>query len=71
LVVISVIGFLLSVIGAVVAHTVFVGNVEHFTEEDIAKSGARTIAWTSFVVMWIGFLLGIIALGIFAIRNLS
>ncbi len=71
LAVVSISAFLLSTVSAVVTHTMFVGNPHYFAAADMPKGWPRSLAMSGLVVMWISFLVAVIALGVFAIRNLA
>lgn len=71
LVVISFLGFILSVVCAVVAHTLLIGNKDMFVEPDISTGAKAYSIVIVLLVMWISFLVGIISLGVFAIKNVS
>lgn len=70
LVVVSLIGFILSVIGAITIHTLSVLSVRHFIAENLETKTENIIAGISLISMWVGFLVGIVSLGVFAIHNL-
>ena len=69
-VVVSFVGFLVSVISAIIAHTLYVEDAQFFLNEDPPNTlGGRTFL-RALLLMWVGFLIGIVALGTFAVRNL-
>jgi hypothetical protein len=67
LVAISLISFSASIIGAVVVHTTLMG-----THIDSAKwkRGEKHVVAFGLLSVWMGFLMGVVALVIFAVRNL-
>jgi hypothetical protein len=64
---VSLVGFLLTILGTVVAHTVALFDVseKEATPEWLAALGMRAL-----FVAWVGFLTGIVAIGVFGIRNI-
>ena len=71
LIVVSFVGFMVSVTSAVIAHTTYVWDNEFFIKENPLLSGKSTVLSLSLLIMWIGFLLGVFSLVVFAIRNFS
>jgi hypothetical protein len=69
-VVVSFVGFLTSVVAAIVAHTLYVEGSQFFLSETTPDSFAGRIFLRALLIMWVGFLVGIVALGTFAVRNL-
>jgi len=69
-VIVALIGFIVAVVACVVAHTMYIiVNYDAFEEKDI-DDWRHTVTMISFVCIWIGFLLGVLSLAIFGIRNL-
>lgn len=68
-VVVAFVGFLSSVVGAILAHTMLVESKQFFVSENVPPTSTGRLFLTSLVVMWGGFLIGMTALGIFAVRN--
>ena len=68
-VVISLIGFMLSVLSSTIAHTIQI----YFHAPGVNYNGinwATILGGIAVIITWIGFLVGILSLAIFAIRNL-
>lgn len=63
-------GFLISVISAVLAHTLLVGDRTFFEHPDPLDGPQVFTLLVAICVMWLGFLVGVTALAAFAIRNL-
>jgi hypothetical protein len=59
-------GFIVSTIASIIAHTVLVLSDEFGGE---GTKGEKTLVALSLVLMWVSFLVGVICLGIFSIRN--
>jgi hypothetical protein len=70
LIVISFAGFVVSVIAAVFLHTVFVDDEKLYVTGDLESRSWEKAAAISLIFMWSGFLVGILSLAIFAVRNL-
>lgn len=67
----TVAALLLSVLGSVVALTVMAVNVDIWdTEDDASSHGGDGFARAGLYASWGGFVLGILSLALFAIRNL-
>ena len=62
---IALLGFLASVIGSIVTYSVLVA----FPEDEPPELVSKTATW-GLGVMWVGFLCGVLALAIFALKNL-
>lgn len=65
LVAVSLIGFVLSVIAAVIAHTLMILSFE--ADEQSDQEG--NVVMFSLFAIWLGFLIGIVSLAIFALKN--
>jgi hypothetical protein len=68
LVAISLISFSASIIGAVVVHTTLMGT--HIDSAKWKRGEKRVVAF-GLLSVWMGFLIGVVTLVIFAVRNLS
>lgn len=68
LVVVSFIGFLLSVVSSVTQHTMYVLNGDAFARN--VTDWRLTVATIAMIGIWIGFFVGVLSLGVFGIRNL-
>ena len=67
----TVAALLLSVLGSVVAFTVLALNVDIWdTEDDAGGQHGDRIARVGLYASWAGFVLGMLSLAVFAIRNL-
>ena len=69
LVVTTFIGFIVSVMGSVMAHTIYIMDNEFFMVEEPQFSAKTSVLGAAILAIWVGFLLGVISLAIFAIRN--
>jgi hypothetical protein len=70
LVIISLIMFLTSIIGGVLLKTILSANALDGIDENYVDKSEILLKRIGVLIMWIGFLLGIISLGIFGIINL-
>lgn len=66
-VVVSLVGFMISVLSSVVVYTV---TIWFYLEDSVSSDWPDTIHGSGVFFAWIGFLIGILSLGIFALRNL-
>jgi uncharacterized membrane protein YidH (DUF202 family) len=66
LVIVSILGFMLCVLACVLAQTLllYYGRLDRKSDEKMSLVGAL-----SLFAAWIGFLIGVVALSVFAIRN--
>jgi RsiW-degrading membrane proteinase PrsW (M82 family) len=69
LVAISLIGFMISVLSSVVAYTIII-EFDWTTEKSTAPKWAKIVGLAGFLFTWLGFLVGITSLSIFALKNL-
>jgi 4-hydroxybenzoate polyprenyltransferase len=74
LVVVSLVGFMASVIGSIINYTALIFDFpksRNNRKTGVVKSGAKKVVGISLYLTWLGFLTGVISLSIFAIKNLS
>lgn len=64
----SIVGFIASILGSIIAHTIFVIDFPPRLGEQPNWEGE--VGGFSLVVAWTGFLLGIISLAVFTTKNL-
>ena len=70
LIVISFAGFTISVLASVLVHTIYVHDNQFFVNLTLPPTFKVKVYWRSNQIMWCGFLIGILSLSIFAVRNL-
>jgi amino acid permease len=63
----SIVGFMISILGGLIVHTVFVRAMAMRGQADwAAEFAGQSMVW----MLWLGFLIGILSLAVFAIANL-
>jgi hypothetical protein len=65
--IIALFGFIISVVGTVIAYTLYLPSVH--SNQPMSETKKNIFGW-GLVLAWGGFLLGIICLTVFAIKNL-
>ena len=69
LAIVSIIGFLIAVVFSVMTHTLFLVDLP--VRAFPTKEWEKTLGGSFLFLTWFGFLLGVISLGVFAIKNLT
>jgi hypothetical protein len=70
LVSVSIIGFLVSIIGGVTTKTIFTFIAYHSTDEDEVGNTQNLVRGLGIWALWLGFLIGISSFAIFGVINL-
>jgi hypothetical protein len=68
-IVVSLIGFMVSVLSATISYTLSIAFRFPGEWDDNVPEWSRTIGGVSVLFTWVGFLVGILSLAVFAIRN--
>lgn len=66
----AVLGFMVAVVGAMTMYTLFLVHERPENREVDAPDWVKIVGGTSALAMWAGFLIGVLSLGVFAIKNL-
>lgn len=63
----SIVGFMISILGGVIVHTAVVRGMSMGGKPDwLADFAGKSLVW----MVWLGFLIGILSMAVFAIGNL-
>lgn len=62
--------FMVSVVAAVITHTILTFDFPGDTESPDLPKWANRLGDISLVTTWVGFLIGVVSLTVFAMRNL-
>lgn len=70
LVIIALVSFLLSVIASIASFTLVISLSANYKDQTEPQGWEETVNVVSIIVTWLGFLIGVASLTVFAIRNL-
>jgi hypothetical protein len=65
---VSLIGFMVSVVSSVISYTIFIEF--HIEADEPSPRWSDVIVLAAMLLTWVGFLVGILSLAIFALKNL-
>jgi len=71
LITVSIVGFLTCIATATLVYTITVFDVDEDEDGNSSLNSIDYVQLSAMIVTWLGFVIGILSLGIFTVRNLS